>query len=175
VQIGKLNLRKRAFSTGSLGQKTELIMRKIDKYKPAVTNNLLLFLAGIVWECVGIMLLFLAFSWLSAVSNINIYLFASAGVVLALLAHHFGFLRIVDKNLERILFMNEKKCLFSFIPWRSYLIIVVMITMGKMLRHSVIPQQYLAILYIGIGLALILSSARYMRVFFREIRRQKLA
>ena len=89
-------------------------MRKIDKYKPAVTNNLLLFLAGIVWECVGIMLLFLAFSWLSTASNINIYLFASAGVILALVAHHFGFLRIVDKNLERILLMNEKKCLFSF-------------------------------------------------------------
>jgi hypothetical protein len=150
-------------------------MRKIDKYKPAVTNNLLLFLAGIVWECVGIMLLFLAFSWLSRASNINIYLFASAGVVLALLAHHFGFLTIVDKNLKRILLMDEKKCLFSFIPWRSYLIIVVMIIMGALLRHSVIPQQYLAILYIGIGLALILSSVRYMRVFFREMRRQKLA
>jgi hypothetical protein len=144
-------------------------MRKIDKYKPAVTNTLLLFLAGIVWECVGIMLLFLAFSWLSTASNINIYLFASAGVVLALVAHHFGFLRIVDKNLERILLMNEKKCLFSFIPWRSYLITVVMITMGKMLRHSVIPQQYLAILYIGIGLALILSSVRYMRVFLEKL------
>jgi hypothetical protein len=157
------------------GQKTELIMRKIDKYKPAVTKNLLLFLAGIVWVFVGIMLLFLAFSWLSTVSNLNIYLFVSAGVVLALLAHHFGFLKIADKNLKRILLMNEKKCLFAFIPWKSYLIIAVMITMGAVLRHSAIPKQYLAILYIGIGLALILSSVRYLRVFIREIRRQKLA
>ena len=108
-------------------------------------------------------------------SKINIYLYAGVGVVLALLAHHFGFLKIVDKNLERILLMNEKKCLFSFIPWKSYLIIVVMITMGAILRHSVIPKQYLAILYTAIGLALILSSVRYMRVFFREIRRQKMA
>ncbi len=114
-------------------------------------------------------------NWLSKVSNINIYLFGGAGVVLALLAHHFGFLKIVDKNLERILPMDEKKCLFSFIPWKSYLIIVVMITMGAILRHSVIPKQYLAILYTAIGLALILSSVRYMRVFFREIRRQKLS
>ncbi len=144
-------------------------MRKRDKYKPAVTKSVLLFLAGFLWGCVGTMLLFLAFSWLSKVSNINIYLFGGAGVALALLVHHFGFLKIVDKNLERILPMDEKKCLFSFIPWKSYLIIVVMITMGAILRHSVIPKQYLAILYTGIGLALILSSVRYMRVFFREI------
>jgi len=149
-------------------------MRKRDKYKPAVTKNVLLFLAGFVWGWVGTMLLFLAFSWLSKDSNINIYLFGGAGVVLALLAHHFGFLKIVDKNLERILPMDEKKCLFSFITWKSYLIIVVMITMGEILRHSVIPKQYLAILYTAVGLALILSSVRYIRIFFREIRRQKL-
>jgi len=149
-------------------------MRKKDKYKPAVTKNVLLFVAGFTWGLVGTMLLFLAFSWLSKTSNINIYLFGGVGVVLALMAHHFGFLKIVDKNLERILPMDEKKCLFSFIPWKSYLIIAVMITVGAMLRHSVIPKQYLAILYTAIGLALLLSSVRYMRVFFREIRRQKL-
>ncbi|MCJ7679100.1 MAG: hypothetical protein MUP70_00095, partial [Candidatus Aminicenantes bacterium] len=76
-------------------------MSKIDKYKPAVSKYLLLFLAGIVWICVGIMLLVLAFFWLSAASDLNIYLYAGAGVVLALLAHHFGFLKLVDKNLKR--------------------------------------------------------------------------
>jgi len=120
------------------------------------------------------MLLFLAFSWLSKASKVNRNLVVSAGVVLALFAHHFGFLKIVDKNLKRILPMGEKKCLFSFIPWKSYLIIAVMIAVGTILRHSAIPKQYLAILYIGVGLALILSSVRYMRVLLREIRRQKL-
>ena len=99
----------------------------------------------------------------------NNYVFVGAGVVLGLLAHHFGFLRIADRNLERILPMKEKKCVFSFITWQSYLIIAVMIAMGTILRHSAIPKQYLAILYTGIGLALILSSVRYMRVFFEEV------
>ncbi len=150
-------------------------MRDIDKYKPAVTKTLLLFLAGIVWECVGIMLLFLAFSWLTADSNINIYLYAGAGIVLGLLVHHFGFLKIVDTNLKRLLQMNGTRCLFSFIPWKSYLIIVAMIAMGAVLRHSIIPKENLATLYIGIGLALILSSVRYLRIFYREIRREKVA
>jgi len=146
-------------------------MRKIEKYRPAAMNSSLIFLSGFVWVGAGIMLLSYAFSWLSMASKINIYFFSGAGVVLALLVHHFGFLKIVNINLKRILQTNEKKCLFSFIPLRSYLIIAVMIALGAILRHSVIPKLYLSILYIGVGLALILSSVRYMRIFFREIRK----
>jgi len=46
-----------------------------------------------------------------------------------------------------------------------------MITMGAILLHTTIPKHYLAVLYIGIGLALVLSSVRYFRFFIREIRR----
>ena len=148
-------------------------MSKLDKFKPAVAKSVLLFLAGFIWICVGLMLLFFAFSWLVKSTGVNIYIFAGAGVIPALFAHHFGFLKIVDKNLKRLLLADEKRCLFSFIPWRSYLVIAVMITMGMILRHSAIPKHYLSVLYTCIGLALILSSVRYIRAFFREIRKQK--
>ena len=88
-------------------------MGDIDKYKPAVGTPFLLFLAALVWDCAGIMLLLLAFSWLSTATRVEAYLYAGAGILLALLVHHFGFLKIVDKNLERILQMNGKKCLFA--------------------------------------------------------------
>jgi hypothetical protein len=146
-------------------------MIKINNCKPAVTSHLLLFLAGLVWIFVGITLLFLAFSWLSRTANIDVQLFTITGVILALFVHHLGFLKIADKNLQRILLMHGKNCLFAFIPWKSYLIIAVMITMGAILRHSTIQKQYLAVLYIGIGLALVLSSVRYFRFFIREIRK----
>ena len=149
-------------------------MKKRDLFKPAVTKHVLLFLAGFIWLCVGTMLLVFAYSWLSEAPRILFFMFFGFGVVVALLVHHFGFLKIVDKNIERILPMVEKKCLFSFITWKSYMIIIVMVSMGTLLRHSAIPQQYLAILYTGIGLALILSSLRYIRVFINEIRKQKM-
>jgi hypothetical protein len=148
-------------------------MKDIDKYKPAVTKIILMFLAGIVWIGVGTMLLIMAFSWIATASELDIYLDVGAGILLALLVHHFGFLRIVNKNLKRIRQMNGKRCLFAFISWKSYLTIVVMVAMGILLRHSMIPKKNLAILYIGIGLALILSSVRYIRVFYIEIIRQK--
>jgi hypothetical protein len=141
----------------------------LNKYKPSVNSTLLVFLAGTVWFCVGAMLLFTAYSWLTAAMYINPYAFAGAGIILGLLVHHFGLLRVVDKNLSRILLMDGKKCLFSFIPWKGYLVILLMAAMGAILRHSGISGQYLAIFYIGMGLALILSSIRYMRTFIRLI------
>jgi hypothetical protein len=114
------------------------------------------------------MLLILSFSWLNAFHIHGSFLFGGIGVGVALIVHHFGFLKIVDKNLDRILPMEGKPCIFAFITWKSYMIIAVMIALGIGLRHSPIPKPYLAICYIGIGLALILSSVRYLRVLFSQ-------
>jgi uncharacterized membrane protein len=150
---------------------SETTQNKFEKYKPAVTTKVLLLIAGLVWMGTGIMLISIAIVWLSKAISINIYVYAGTGVILAMLIHHFGFLKIVDKNIERILEMKDKRCLFSFVPWKSYLIIIVMIAMGITLRHSAIPKEYLSIIYIGIGLALFLSSVRYLRIYYREMRR----
>jgi hypothetical protein len=146
--------------------------RQKHPFKPAVNNNLLLLIAGIVWTVVGLGLLSLAFKWLSRASDVNIHPLVLAGAVCALVIHHFGFLKIADNNLKRILKMQDKICLFAFIPWKSYLIIAVMILLGTVLRHSIIPKPYLAVLYLAIGLALVLSSVRYIRVFIREVRKR---
>ena len=147
--------------------------RKIAKIKPAVNKRVLLFLAGFMWFSVGTMLLFLSFSWLKAFQVHGSFLVGGIGVAVALVVHHFGFLKIVDKNLSRILPMEGTKCIFSFITWKSYIIVVVMVAMGVLLRHSPIPKPYLSMLYIAIGLALILSSVRYLRVLLSQIRESK--
>lgn len=142
--------------------------RKIDQIKPAVDKRALLFLAGFLWIVVGIMLLSSAYAWLSAPHAKNAFLLAGIGFAAAMVIHHFGFLKIVDKNLDRILPMQGKKCIFSFMTWKSYLLVTVMILLGIFLRHSRIPKPYLSILYIGIGLSLILSSVRYLRVLLEQ-------
>ncbi|MBT8338539.1 MAG: hypothetical protein HKP58_12905 [Desulfatitalea sp.] len=134
----------------------------INKFKPAVGKPVLLFLAAMMWIGVGILLLSLAYTWLHHAMGDSLPP-AAAGVGAGLVIHHFGFLKIVDKNLARIQPMEGKRCLFSFLSWKSYLIVVVMMAMGITLRHSSIPKPYLATLYIAIGLALILSSIRYLR------------
>ena len=144
---------------------------KIDKMKPAVDKKILIFLSGFMWVSVGAMLLYLSYNWLNASHTQNSFLFAGAGMAAALVIHHFGFLKIVDKNLGRLLPLDGKQCVFSFMPWKSYVLVAVMITMGLLLRRSPLPKPYLSVLYIGIGLSLILSSVRYLRVLLSQIRR----
>ena len=143
----------------------------LEKFKPAIKKPFLLLLSGMMWFAVGVMLNTFAYNWLVAYGSGYAFLFASIGFIAALIIHHFGFLKLADKNLGRISLMKDKPCAFSFMTWKSYLIVMVMVTMGITLRHSSIPKQYLSVLYIGIGLALLLSSIRYFRVLISELRR----
>lgn len=148
------------------------MIKILEKIKPAVDKRALLLLSGLMWVCVGSLLLFLSHSWLAAIKTREVMFFSGIGVVLALVIHHFGFLKIVDKNLGRILPMAGKQCIFSFMPWKSYLIVAIMAAMGVFLRHSAIPKPFLSILYTGIGLALILSSIRYLRILYGQLRKR---
>ncbi len=135
------------------------------RFKPAVPKKVLLAFAGAMWCCVGIMLIIMAVHWLYDYDG-NRWLFGVPGVIAALIIHHFGFLKIVDKNLGRISRLPGKPCVFSFISWKSYIIIIIMVTMGITLRHSSIQKQYLSLIYLSIGFALFLSSIRYFRNLF---------
>ena len=136
-------------------------------FKPAVNKHFLVFLAGSMWIGVGLMLDTFACYWLISYGKSIAFIFAVTGLAVAILIHHYGFLRIVDKNLGRISKMEGQRCAFSFMTWKSYIIVAIMVTMGIMLRHSAIPKHYLSVLYIGIGTALLLSSIRYFRNAFK--------
>jgi hypothetical protein len=146
---------------------------KIEKYKPAVNKKILLILSGIMWMGVGIMLNTLAYKWLHDFTGNYKFADAGLGFAGAMIIHHFGFSKIADKNLGRISGLKGKPCIFSFMSWKSYLIVLVMVSMGVCLRHSTIPKQYLSIIYIGIGLALFLSSLRYFKVLGSQMTEQE--
>ena len=139
----------------------------IKKFVPSVDKSILVLMAGLMWCGVGILLVSYAVSWLSTCNSREQFFFYSAGFLAAMPIHHFGFLKIADKNLNRILSLAEKKSPFSFMTWKSYIIVLIMVSMGIALRHSSIPKRYLSILYNGIGLALFLSGIRYFRFFFK--------
>lgn len=139
------------------------------KFDPAVDKKFLVALSGLMWSSVGIMLCNLAVRWLLQSAARPGTWYGAAGIMLALMIHHFGFLKLVDRNIARILAKEGKVCIFGFQPWKSYLMIAVMIGMGTVLRHSSLPRPYLAIIYIGMGGAMFLSSIRYFRTFIKLI------
>lgn len=117
--------------------------------------------AGITWSGVGGYLIYLAYGWLRPLSIGRAILLTAAGVLLALLIYRLGFSRLAEKNIERISLLKDRVCILAFQSWKSYIIIPVMIGLGILLRNSPLPKQYLAIMYIGIGGGLFLSSLHY--------------
>ncbi len=131
------------------------------KLKPSVPINWLIAGAGFTWSAVGILLCRMAYGWLDALVFRVAFLSGSAGMVGAVVAYHFVFSAIAVKNIGRLSLFPEKACFFAFQAWKSYFIIVVMVALGAALRHSPIPREYLAALYLTIGGALLLSSFHY--------------
>ncbi len=139
------------------------------KIRPAVPKCLLITLAGLMWSTVGVMLCSMAYYWLKKVAWLTAFPLGLSGIILSLAAYLFGFSGIALKNINRICLLPEKGCIFAFQAWKSYLIIVFMIALGIILRHSPIPKHYLAIVYTAIGGALLLSSLHYYQRLWQLI------
>jgi len=139
------------------------------KLYPAVDKIWLHLFAGVMWSGVGILLVSLAARWLGLVLFPQEVLLILAGLVLAMGIYFFGFSKFALKNVLRIgAYPNERVCLFAFQKWTSYLLVLVMISLGIYLRVvSPIPKPYLATLYIGIGGGLFLASLHYYTQVFR--------
>ncbi len=142
------------------------------RFHPAVDKRILIALSGATWIIVGVILVKLALGWLSPVNLKSAFVLGLTGATFALFIYHFGFLRLVDRNIERIMEMKDKVCIFAFQAWKSYVIIAVMVGMGITLRQTPLPKPYLAVVYIGFGGAMVLSSIRYIRTFFRSVLEQ---
>lgn len=137
--------------------------KRWEEFKPAVNRSILVLMAGLVWILVGLMLSRLAILWWEKYTGSFLVLFVVLGLILGIVKGYYIFSRIVRRNIDRISRMNDTGFVLAFIPWKTYFLIAGMIIFGITLRHSTLPKQYLAILYLGVGLAMVLSSLQYFR------------
>lgn len=133
------------------------------KYTPAVARPWLFLIAGMLWSGMGMALCIVALSWLSHADWPESGWLAGAGFGLGALVYRFGFSGIARKNLSRITQKPEKVCLFAFQAWRSYLLIIIMASLGFALRQSHLSRLALATIYLAVGSGLALSSVLYYR------------
>ena len=146
------------------------------RYEPTAPKLFHYSIAGLMWIGVGAMLTIFASEWLYEASDQPLWLvilMIFTGLILAFLIYFFGFSKIVKQNINRIVSKPEKFCIFGFISWSSYLIIIVMVTLGILLRNSPIPKHFLAAAYIGIGGGLIFSSSGYFIKIYHYIKDKK--
>jgi hypothetical protein len=130
-------------------------------FNPAVSKYWLLAIAGVMWAAVGLMLCGLAYGWLTQPPSGLALICAAIGLLIAVGANHFQFTHLAQRNIQRILRYPAKACVFAFQAWSGYIMIIGMITLGIVLRHSPLPKVYLAIIYVAIGGALLQASLNY--------------
>ena len=125
---------------------------------------------GVIWTAVGVLCLGYAVVWLAPVPPLSALAFAAGGLVVAWAFVAFVFDRIVRKNITRIECGPGSASVFAFQGWKSYLVTVFMIGLGVTLRHSAIPKPWLAVVYEGVGAALLFTSLLYHRRFAKAWR-----
>lgn len=148
-------------------------MSKLSWLKPAVPKRVLLFVAALLWTFAGSMLLFKGFKMMDPdIQLLWVKLLLALVVGLAFYWKVFAGLSL--KHTLRILHMKvEKPCLFAFFNGRSYLMMVLMISMGITLRTTGwVSPRYLSFLYLTMSVPLLLSSVRfyYTGIFYHQFR-----
>lgn len=122
------------------------------------SRRILLFIAAFMWTIAGGVLLFRGLSGGSLHGkNIIFSLFAGGLFYLVL------FSRISGKHISRIVNMeNDSPSIFSFFSLKSYLVMIVMIACGMILRTSgIISPDFLSPGYIIMGMPLLLSATKF--------------
>ena len=125
------------------------------KFKPGVSLRTHHIVAASIWSGVGLMLLIRGSS----------YLFGSGSQWLLILAIVVGTCKslfILDKsarkNLNRLSHKKDGACLGGVYSVKMWIMIVAMIILGKILRSSGLPAEFVGVLYAAIGWALLFSS-----------------
>jgi hypothetical protein len=131
--------------------------------EPAVSRTTLVRSAAIVWGAVGTILAVRAMLWFRA-SERSVFWMALIALAVGFLKGHLIFAKLARKNIRRIYELSphkEKVCIFAFQAAFSYVLIIGMITLGILLRLSPIPREYLAMIYLAIGVGLLYASTQY--------------
>lgn len=139
-------------------------MSVLQRFKPGVPRYVLFHVAGAVW---GAAAGFLCIR--GAEYGMNGSLPALPSLLLGIAAgasfYRFLFFRISTKHINRIRSLQHPRpCVFSFLDWRGYILMGLMITTGVFLRTAgIAPLSLLAVLYLGMGTPLAISAVRFVR------------
>jgi hypothetical protein len=129
----------------------------LSQLKPGASRSAHLFVAAIVWTSVGLLLLLRGSVWLYGVGQLWIILPAIfIGTIKAL----YMLDRAANKNITRIVAGKNGKCLGAVYSWKTWLLVLLMMGMGYLLRHSTLPKEFLGLLYVSIGWGLLFASRK---------------
>ncbi len=125
------------------------------KLRPNASVTAHLIVAATIWTVVGLSLILRGTLWLNAIDRLWIVLPA---LVLGTLKALFMLDRSAKKNIDRILSSRDGKCIGGVYSIKTWLLVLLMMLAGCLLRNSSLPKEFLGLFYVSIGWALVFSS-----------------
>ena len=123
--------------------------------KPGVPRSVHLFAAPFLWSVIGGWLMVRGWGWLEPGRGRLLFIAAS---VLGTLKSLFILDKVARRALDRIIHFQDNTCLGAVYSWKTWLLVLVMMTAGIVLRNLTQPGPYIGTLYAAIGWALCLYS-----------------
>lgn len=138
-----------------LSYSTKMMKKIFARLKPGAPIHVHLLVAALIWSLVGTFL----------ISNGFILLVLADREWLALPAIGLGIMksvwvldRVAKKNIRRILQLEDGSCIGSVYSLRTWALVLCMVAFGRILRQSVLPGEYVGMLYLAVGSGLFCSS-----------------
>ena len=129
-----------------------------ERWKPAAGVRTHLLAAGGLWTVVGLGLTAAGLAWCLGSALPWSVVLAGAGVAGGLVKGRFVIRRLAEKNAARIIARGDGHCLGGFLSVKTWLLVVVMMASGMVLRRSAVPRPVLGIVYTAVGTALLAGS-----------------
>jgi hypothetical protein len=137
--------------------------------KPGVGRAAHLFVAPFLWTTVGIVLMERGLGWIGLHFSLRL-------VLIALLIGTTKSLTVLDrtakKGIRRIMGFGDNTCIGAVYPWKTWLLVVLMMCFGIALRKLTHPGVFIGAIYFAIGWALLLSSRHGWAQWLQQIRRK---
>ena len=131
------------------------ITGKLSRLKPNASRSAHLFVAASLWTVVGVSLMSRGIVWLGAIDKPWIILPA---LLLGTLKSSFMLDRSAKKSIDRIIATRDGRCLGGVYSVKTWLLVLLMMTAGCLMRNSTLPKEFLGLFYVSIGWGLLFSS-----------------
>jgi len=136
-------------------------------------KNTTIFISGIGWLLISIMLLNRALSWIDEMPAKKLAVGISSGIIIGILKFNYIFKKLSIRNINKIKnHKSEKINILKLFPLKSYIMVLIMIIGGITIRHlEIIPEYILFSIYFGIGLAMIFTGIFYFYNFKKSYKK----
>ncbi len=139
----------------------------IHRLKPSAPVRVHLFLAALIWLVVGSGLGFFGMRWVIIDGRTMLLWWLIPALVVGFLKAYFVLGKAARRMTTRIIARGDGRCLGGFLSPLTWLLVMLMMGSGMVLRSGWLELGYVGVIYAGVGVALFTASFRLWAVWWR--------